>query len=202
MQPTAYERALPAALNGDLARTMQYLDTLSYLPDDILTKVDRASMGVSLELRSPLLDYRLVELAWRLPLQFHRKDGLGKWPLRQILYRQVPRQLLDRPKAGFGAPLAQWLRSELKEWASDLLSPARLAGQGLLDPAPVQKLWREHQKGLRDWHHHLWDVLMLQSWIDASARPPRPVPKLELAAAAAGASLRANAGHPHRVNRP
>jgi asparagine synthase (glutamine-hydrolysing) len=179
-QPTIFDQPLPPGLNGHLPRTMQYLDTVGYLCDDILTKVDRAAMGVSLEVRSPLLDYRLLELSWRLPFEFLQKDGLGKWPLRQILYRHVPKRLLDRPKAGFGVPLAHWLRMDLREWAGDLLSPQRLKDQGLLNPAPIEQCWQEHQRGIRDWHHHLWDVLMLQSWIDAQERPPRAVPGLEL----------------------
>jgi len=150
---------------------MMLLDTLSYLPDDILVKVDRAAMAVSLETRVPLLDHRVFEFAQRLPLRYKLRDGQGKWLLRQLLYRHVPRQLVDRPKKGFGVPLGAWLRGPLKDWGQALLDPARLRAQGLFHAEPVARKWREHQSGRRDWSTHLWGVLMAQAWLDETARP-------------------------------
>ncbi|MGE3528619.1 MAG: asparagine synthase (glutamine-hydrolyzing) [Methyloceanibacter sp.] len=153
----------PDAFADDIA-WMQYRDAKGYLPDDILTKVDRASMAVSLEVRVPFLDHRLVELAWRLPLRLKVRGGTGKWILRQIAYKHVPRQLLDRPKMGFAVPIDEWLRGPLKEWAGDLLSPQALDREGLLDPAPVARKWAEHQAGTRNWQNFLWNVLMFEEW--------------------------------------
>jgi asparagine synthase (glutamine-hydrolysing) len=145
---------------------MLWLDLVGYLPDDILTKVDRAAMAASLETRVPFLDRSVFELAWRLPLDVKLRDGVTKWILRQVLYRHVPRALVDRPKMGFGLPIGTWLRGPLRPWAEQLLSERRLADQGLLDPAPVRAAWAQHQSGRRDLAHELWDVIALEAWID------------------------------------
>jgi asparagine synthase (glutamine-hydrolysing) len=143
------------------------MDLVSYLPDDNLVKLDRAAMAASLETRAPLLDHRVVEFAWRLPLALKRRDGETKWPLRQLAHRFVPRALLDRPKMGFSVPLADWLRGPLRDWADAQLSQERLALEGLLDVRLVRRAWDEHQSGVRNWQHKLWIVLMLQGWLDA-----------------------------------
>jgi asparagine synthase (glutamine-hydrolysing) len=139
------------------------------LPDDMLVKVDRASMSVALETRVPLLDHRLVELAWSLPDSALVRDGRGKWVLREILRRHVPDELVDRPKLGFDPPVGAWLRGPLRGWAEDLLSDASLARHGLIDPAPVRRVWEEHVRGRADHTYRLWAVLMLQGWLDTQA---------------------------------
>jgi asparagine synthase (glutamine-hydrolysing) len=150
----------------DAEHKMMFLDSKTYLPDDILCKVDRASMSVSLEVRAPFLDYRLVDFAWRLPLSMKVQNGQGKYILRQLLYKYVPKDLIERPKMGFGVPLCDWLRGHLREWAEDLLNEQRLEREGYLNSKIVIETWRKHLSGKYDYSARLWAILMFQAWLE------------------------------------
>ncbi|MXP44396.1 asparagine synthase (glutamine-hydrolyzing) [Altererythrobacter sediminis] len=169
----AFDADLPFT---DFRETMMYLDTLTYLPDDILTKVDRASMAASLESRVPFLDPRVMEFAWRLPMKAKISGGVGKRILREILYRHVPKELIERPKMGFAVPIDHWLRHELRDWAEALLDEKRLREEGFFKPEVVRKMWDEHQSGQYRRHYLLWDILMFQTWMDEHGRAPTAAP--------------------------
>lgn len=159
---------IDAILNGTMPKALEERMMLSdqrvYLADDLLAKVDRASMAVSLEARVPLLDHRVVEFGWRLPLRMKIRNGEGKWILRQVLYRRVPKALMDRPKTGFTVPIADWLRGPLREWGESLLSPSALSEGGVFDPVPVRRAWEEMQSGRNPNATGLWAVLQFQDW--------------------------------------
>lgn len=164
-QPTGLSPA-PELKGLSAIERMMALDSVTYLPDDILVKGDRAAMANSLEMRMPFLDHKMFELAWRLPIDMKLHQGVGKWILRQVLYRHVPERLIERPKMGFALPLDEWLRGDLRDWAENLLSTERLRQDGYFTTAIVRAKWDEHISGKRNWSHHLWSILMFQAWLD------------------------------------
>lgn len=168
--PTAFTDPARKLALPHVLQTMQYIDMDSFLPDDILAKVDRAAMAVSLETRIPLLDYRVVEFAWRVPVAMKLRNSYGKWLLRQVAYRYVPQQLLERPKKGFAVPVDLWICGPLREWAESLLDEDRLRKEGLFNPIPIRKIWHDHLAGTRNSKSQLWDILSFQAWQESQAR--------------------------------
>lgn len=167
-EPAAFTESGERPAFADYTELMMYFDQMTYLPSDILNKVDRATMGTSLESRTPFLDHHIVEFAWQIPLSMKIRNGQGKWLLRQVLYQYVPKQLIERPKAGFAVPIGSWLRGPLREWAETLLDERRIITEGFLNPLPVREKWLEHLSGRRDWQYYLWNVLMFQAWLEST----------------------------------
>jgi asparagine synthase (glutamine-hydrolysing) len=163
--PWEGNETLPPGLNS--VERMMFRDALTYLPDDILCKVDRAAMACSLETRVPFLDQGVIELAWQMPLHMKIRDNISKWALRQVLYKYVPKELIERPKAGFAIPIGQWLRGPLRDWAENLLGEARLGREGYFHPEPIRKAWREHLSGGHDHTPKIWSILIFQAWLEA-----------------------------------
>ena len=158
---------------GDFTQRMMYADTATYLPDDILVKMDRASMSVGLEARVPLLDHRLIEFAWKIPHSMNFRAGQAKWLLRQVVDQYVPKHLIDRPKMGFAVPIDHWLRGPLREWAEELLDGKRLRAEGFFEPLSIRSKWAEHLAGAKN-SHALWSILMFQAWLDESEKNAQP----------------------------
>lgn len=171
--PTIFTQSQPELAAMDSAPKMMALDALGYLPDDIMAKVDRASMSVSLETRAPYLDHRVYEYAWRLPMNCKLRDGQTKWVLRRLTERYVPNALIERPKRGFSIPIDAWLRGPLRTWAESLLDPVAMRQDGLLEAAPVQRLWAEHLGGGYNHSLSLWNILMFQEWARSQGGRPR-----------------------------
>jgi asparagine synthase (glutamine-hydrolysing) len=162
-EPTVHLSDSAMDIKGEDYQRFSFWDMVSYLPDDILTKVDRASMAVNLEARVPILDHRVAQFAASLPLEMKVRGGQGKYLLRKLLYRYVPPALVERPKKGFGVPLQRWLKSELRDWCADLLAENRIKQQGLLEPEMVSNLWNQYLQGQAN-HARLWAILMFQAW--------------------------------------
>ncbi len=168
--PTVFAGDAPDLRGLEGVERLMAIDLLTYLPEEILVKVDRAAMAASLETRAPLLDHRVVEFAWRVPMAYKRRDGRSKWLLRQVLERHLPAAMFERPKSGFSVPLAAWLRGSLRPWAEELLDERRLRDEGYLHPEPIRHAWSMHLSGAANLEHALWTVLMFQAWLDARRR--------------------------------
>jgi len=164
--PTTLVNELPRLEDFHAIQHIMALDSMTYLPDDILVKVDGAAMVVSLETRVPFLDHHVVEFAWQIPQSMNLRDGQSKCPLRQVLYRHVPKVLIKRPKLGFGIPIGDWLRHDLRDWAEELRDETRLRNEGSFQPEFIRKKWQEHLSGQYNRQDNVWDVLMFQAWLE------------------------------------